>query len=58
MKLRAHISAPTAGRWAVVFEHTTPDGRKDWGQPSIEIPCTSYEHAQAVTHAFNEEPRK
>jgi hypothetical protein len=49
MKLRAHISAPTAGRWAVVFEHTTPDGRKD---------CTSYEHAQAVTHAFNEEPRK
>lgn len=52
--LRATISKPADGKYGVKFYMTQgSEGPLDHTLPSFYVPCYSYEHAAAVTNAFN-----
>lgn len=52
--MRAVTTSPRDGRMGVTFYNPQGgEGPQDWTQPSYYLPCYSYEHASAVTNAFN-----
>jgi hypothetical protein len=52
--MKAIMTSPRNGRFGVQFYNPEgSEGPQDWTQPSYYLPCYSYEHAQAVTNAFN-----
>jgi hypothetical protein len=52
--LKAITTTPRSGRFGVSFYSPQgSEGPQDWTQPSFYLPCYSYEHAMAVTNAFN-----